>query len=100
MIYTMGAFGDCIPVNMNIEPQVEKEAEPEFTVTHLDNNSIFASNEQVHITDDQKSHSFVEDSESQTEIKIITIDMKNKFEGGNIGKVYTGEPLHKPDVHI
>ena len=26
--------------------------------------------------------------------------MKNKFEDGHIGKVYTGEPLFKPDVHI
>ena len=33
MIYTMGAFSDCMPVNFNLEPQVE---EVEFTVTHLD----------------------------------------------------------------
>lgn len=26
--------------------------------------------------------------------------MKNEFEGGQIGKVYTGPPLFKPDVHI
>lgn len=26
--------------------------------------------------------------------------MKNKFEDGTIGKVYTGEPLFTPDVHI
>ena len=26
--------------------------------------------------------------------------MKNKFEDGSIGKVYTGEPQFKPDVHI
>lgn len=36
MIYTMGAFSDCMPVNFNLEQQVEEV--PEFTVTHLDDN--------------------------------------------------------------
>lgn len=35
MIYTMGAFSEAMPINMNFDV-VEQPQEEEFTVTHLD----------------------------------------------------------------
>lgn len=82
MIYTMGAISDCMPVNMTF---AQLESEPEFTIIHFDNS-----------TSDLKDEKEIE----KPEIRILNIDMKNKFEDGIVGKVYTGEPLFKPDVHV
>ena len=77
MIYTMAAISDCaMPVNMTFAQPI---SEPEFTITHFDGS-----------TDEKRIESTPDNLKS--EIRTINIDMKNKFEGGKIGKIYTGEP--------